>query len=55
MKFLILILAFVMLAGCQSRAMNVAQNQHAMMLMPDGKYHMVYSGPCWFNPDTDGP
>lgn len=55
MKFIILALALVAFAGCQSRAMTVAQNKHALIRLNNGEYKWVYAGPCWMDPDTDGP
>lgn len=55
MKYIILLLVVLAMCGCQSRYETVAMNQHELIRMPNGQYQWVYSGPCWMDPDTDGP
>lgn len=55
MKFIILALALVVFAGCQTREMTIAKNKRALILMPNGQYQWVYAGQCWMDPDIEGP
>jgi hypothetical protein len=58
LKFLLIALMALVIAGCTTRAderLAHYQPTYGYCKMPDGSTQRVFTGPCWMDPDTDGP